>query len=159
MRRLCLGLAATIDDLEAGDRARVLVGIADMPAKAGVANLAIDQNLLDAALLLVRRRFQQAERLPVHMPVIQFEADGVLGSQRLSEAAPHDQCEILFGQLAYGLALEVGADPVPAPQSPEEALRRTDPQPQTTRGDRTREDNPPRRHMNAQVARYRPPGA
>src|ERR1700684_3462128 len=44
--------AASVDDLEAGHRAAVVIGLADVATKVGVADLAVHEHLFDAARLI-----------------------------------------------------------------------------------------------------------
>jgi hypothetical protein len=59
VRRLNFRLTAAIDYLEARDCAAILIRRADLMAKTHIANLAVDQNLLDAPLLLGCWRMQE----------------------------------------------------------------------------------------------------
>jgi len=75
---LDFGLAAAGYDADAGDGAAVVLGPGDMAAEAGVADLAIEQNLFDAALLLVQRRADRIEGLGVRVREDEFQPQSVV---------------------------------------------------------------------------------
>lgn len=65
MRRLNLRTAATVNDFYAGDGARVFIGGAYSAPKIRVSDLAVEQDLFDAALLLGEWGFQEFTRLRI----------------------------------------------------------------------------------------------
>ena len=70
---LRLGLATAIDNAKPCDRAPVVVGAANLAAEGGISDFAIDQNLLDPALLLLGWCLQEFASITVELPIIEVK--------------------------------------------------------------------------------------
>ena len=107
MSCLRLGLATAIDNPKSGDRTTEVVGAADLAAEGGIPDFAVDQNLLDPTLLLLGRCLQEFASIAVELPIIEIKAGRVGWCQYIIKPAPDDGSEILVGQRADGLALQI----------------------------------------------------
>ena len=111
MSCLRLGLATAIDNPKSGDRTTEVVGAADLAAEGGIPDFAVDQNLLDPTLLLLGRCLQEFASIAVELPIIEIKAGRVGWCQYIIKPAPDDGSEILVGQRADGLALQISSGP------------------------------------------------
>jgi hypothetical protein len=74
--------AATVHYSEAADRTAIVVGVTDLTPKAGLPNLAIEQDLLDPTLLFFEGSLKEDSGLLVGVQGIEFKANRVLRGKR-----------------------------------------------------------------------------
>jgi hypothetical protein len=100
---LRLRLAPAVDHPKARDRAAILIRAADRAAETGVPNLAVDQNLLDPALLFLGRRLQEIAGAGIELPVLKLKTSRTGRIKDINQTGPHGRSEVLFGYCADGL--------------------------------------------------------
>ena len=110
VRRLHLRFSAAIHHAESCHSTSVVVGLADLAAEIGVANLSIEEDLFDPSCLLLWWRSHQIQSLGIDVARIKLQTHGVFRSQGFVEAGARDRGEVGAGENPYRFAMQICAD-------------------------------------------------